>query len=308
MRVDNCCGKANEDEERVAQRAALQNLAEVLRAQETNRLMCTDNFYTSIPLSHKLQTMRIYLMCATELKQKKAAEENAERFAYLSEEAIRREWVLIGRTTSLCAFLALGALRRSHMSFVEKKMAHSHRCHVHNLPTATTTLWESRRTRPTTFTKQLYSTIYQNAEMLQGYTFGVSRHCNGQRFHRTQDRDKNTREESSNTCCILTATSRRSPESNYRIFKFRRRPEGPRNGAPSAAQTQRTDEMNGIVPSKDSVCANGCSAYAGAGVRSYENSYFCPTCLRVKNGRVTLRNKPRHLERGISLTCDHVSH
>ncbi|OWZ09057.1 hypothetical protein PHMEG_00018302 [Phytophthora megakarya] len=48
---------------------------------------------------------------------------------------------------------------------------------------------------PTTFTKQLYSTIYQSVEMLQGYTFGVSRHCNGQCFHHTQDRDKNTREE-----------------------------------------------------------------------------------------------------------------
>ncbi|OWZ04723.1 hypothetical protein PHMEG_00023329, partial [Phytophthora megakarya] len=41
---------------------------------------------------------------------------------------------------------------------------------------------------------------------------------------------------------------------------------------------------------------------------SYETSYFCSTCSRVKNGRVTLCNKPRRLERGISLTCDQVWH
>ncbi|ETN20357.1 hypothetical protein PPTG_21279 [Phytophthora nicotianae INRA-310] len=56
-RLDIYCGKANKDEEAVAQRAVLKNLTRVLRGQPTRRLICTDNFYTSVPLSHKLLSM-----------------------------------------------------------------------------------------------------------------------------------------------------------------------------------------------------------------------------------------------------------
>ncbi|POM79255.1 LOW QUALITY PROTEIN: Hypothetical protein PHPALM_3124 [Phytophthora palmivora] len=57
VRLDIYCGKANADEDAVAQRAVVKNLIQVLRGQPAQRLICTDNFYTSIPLSHKLLGM-----------------------------------------------------------------------------------------------------------------------------------------------------------------------------------------------------------------------------------------------------------
>ncbi|KAJ8554797.1 hypothetical protein ON010_g9687 [Phytophthora cinnamomi] len=60
MLLDIYCGKANLDEESVAQRAVVTSLTHVLRGQPTQRLICTDNFYTSIPLSHKRLRMGHY--------------------------------------------------------------------------------------------------------------------------------------------------------------------------------------------------------------------------------------------------------
>ncbi|KAE8995631.1 hypothetical protein PR003_g20242 [Phytophthora rubi] len=69
---------------------------------------------------------------------------------------------------------------------------------------------------------------------------------------------------------------------------------------------EKTEEMNG-AKCRQWLC-KVCSAYAGAGVRSYETSYFCATCSREKKGRVTLCNKPRRLDHGSALTCDQVWH
>ncbi|KAE9035790.1 hypothetical protein PR002_g7382 [Phytophthora rubi] len=69
---------------------------------------------------------------------------------------------------------------------------------------------------------------------------------------------------------------------------------------------EKTDEMNG-AKRRQWLC-KVCSAYAGAGVRSFETSFFCATCSRAKKGRVTLCNKPRRLAHGSSLTCDQVWH
>ncbi|KAE9292829.1 hypothetical protein PR003_g24656, partial [Phytophthora rubi] len=60
--------------------------------------------------------------------------------------------------------------------------------------------------------------------------------------------------------------------------------------------------------SQDEVPVAVCSAYAGAGVRSFETSYVCASCSRTKKGRVTLCNKARRLEHGSSLTCNEVWH
>ncbi|KAE9260116.1 hypothetical protein PR003_g34505 [Phytophthora rubi] len=49
---------------------------------------------------------------------------------------------------------------------------------------------------------------------------------------------------------------------------------------------EKTDEMNG-AKRRQWLC-KVCSAYAGAGVRSFETSFFCATCSRAKKGRVTL--------------------
>ncbi|KAG3080164.1 hypothetical protein PI125_g20515, partial [Phytophthora idaei] len=49
-----------------------------------------------------------------------------------------------------------------------------------------------------------------------------------------------------------------------------------------------------------------CSAFAGAGVRSFGVSYFCATCSRMKKGKVTLCNKARRLKHGSDLTCNEV--
>ncbi|ETN21965.1 hypothetical protein PPTG_21173 [Phytophthora nicotianae INRA-310] len=43
-KLDIYCGKANKDEDAVAQRAVVQNLTHVLRGQPAQRLICTDNF------------------------------------------------------------------------------------------------------------------------------------------------------------------------------------------------------------------------------------------------------------------------
>ncbi|GMF58757.1 unnamed protein product [Phytophthora fragariaefolia] len=48
---------ANVNEDAVAQRAVVKNILHVLQGQPAQRLICTDNFYTSIPLSHKLLGM-----------------------------------------------------------------------------------------------------------------------------------------------------------------------------------------------------------------------------------------------------------
>lgn len=53
-RLDIYCGKADKDETAVAQKAVVMNLRHVLQGQPAQRLICTDNYYTSIPLSHKL--------------------------------------------------------------------------------------------------------------------------------------------------------------------------------------------------------------------------------------------------------------
>ncbi|KAI9986642.1 hypothetical protein PInf_025595 [Phytophthora infestans] len=55
--LDIYCGKADAKEDSVDQRAVGKNLAKVLEGQPAGRLVCTDNFYTSIPLSHKLLSM-----------------------------------------------------------------------------------------------------------------------------------------------------------------------------------------------------------------------------------------------------------
>ncbi|KUF86549.1 hypothetical protein AM587_10001318 [Phytophthora nicotianae] len=51
-----------------------------------------------------------------------------------------------------------------------------------------------------------------------------------------------------------------------------------------------------------------CSTYAGAGVRSFETSYFCATCSRAKNGSVTLCNKALRLRYGVALTFNEIWH
>ncbi|KAG3077701.1 hypothetical protein PI124_g7819 [Phytophthora idaei] len=58
---------------------------------------------------------------------------------------------------------------------------------------------------------------------------------------------------------------------------------------------EKTEEMNGV---KRQWLCKVCSAYAGAGVRSFEASYFCATCSRAKKGRVTLCNKARRIQHG----------
>ncbi|KAE8882584.1 hypothetical protein PF003_g33316 [Phytophthora fragariae] len=69
---------------------------------------------------------------------------------------------------------------------------------------------------------------------------------------------------------------------------------------------EKTEEMNG-TKRRQWLC-KVCSAYAGAGVRSFETSYVCASCSRTKKGRVTLCNKARRLEHGSSLTCNEVWH
>eukprot|EP00644_Phytophthora_capsici_P006505 jgi/Phyca11/118338/e_gw1.36.317.1 len=59
-RLEIYCGKANANEDAVAQRAVVKNVTRVLQGQPSQRLICTDNFYTSIPLSDKLLSMGHY--------------------------------------------------------------------------------------------------------------------------------------------------------------------------------------------------------------------------------------------------------
>ncbi|KAG4227701.1 hypothetical protein PC116_g23922 [Phytophthora cactorum] len=59
---------------------------------------------------------------------------------------------------------------------------------------------------------------------------------------------------------------------------------------------EKTEEMNGVK--RCQWLCKVCSAYARAGVRSFEASYFCATCSRAKKGRVTLCNKARRLQHG----------
>lgn len=75
---------------------------------------------------------------------------------------------------------------------------------------------------------------------------------------------------------------------------------------PLAHTIEKTEEMNG-AKRRQWLC-KVCSAYAGAGVRSFETSYFCSTCSLAKKGRVTLCNKARRLEHGSTLTCNEVWH
>lgn len=57
LRLAIYSGKANEDEDAVVLPAVLKKLTQVLRGQPARRLICTDNVYTSVPLSHKLLSM-----------------------------------------------------------------------------------------------------------------------------------------------------------------------------------------------------------------------------------------------------------
>eukprot|EP00644_Phytophthora_capsici_P004065 jgi/Phyca11/108674/e_gw1.15.520.1 len=59
-RLDIYCGKANKNEKNVAQKAVIKNLTKALRGQPSRRLICTDNFYTSVPLLDKLLSMGFY--------------------------------------------------------------------------------------------------------------------------------------------------------------------------------------------------------------------------------------------------------
>ncbi|ETL32932.1 hypothetical protein L916_14549, partial [Phytophthora nicotianae] len=59
-RLEIYCGKANANEDAVAQRAVVKNVTRVLQGLPSQRLICTDNFYTSFPLSGKLLSMGHY--------------------------------------------------------------------------------------------------------------------------------------------------------------------------------------------------------------------------------------------------------
>ncbi|OWZ02138.1 LOW QUALITY PROTEIN: hypothetical protein PHMEG_00026348 [Phytophthora megakarya] len=305
-RLDIYYGKANEDEENVEQRAVLKNLAEVLRGQETNRLVCTDNFYTSIPLSHKLQTMgyshvgtirkdRKGWCSAIEFKEKKRPKQVPRGTFRLAVWRDHPQKVGVNWMDNK----PLTHVTRREKDSTQSSVPRLQPVHDYHKAMGGVDVHDHLRL-------QSYS-IQRSIRMRKYYIFWVDiAVVNAFILHKIAMK---TRKKKVPTHAAflrrlhadLLGQTREDFKRGDDLEDLVTKP------LPQHKHTlEQTDEMNGSKR-RQWLC-KVFSAYAGAGVRSYETSYFCSTCSCVKNGRVTLCNKPRRVDEAPRFTCDQVWH
>jgi len=320
-RLEIYCGKANANEEAVAQRAVIKNLFDVLRGQPAQRLICTDNFYTSIPLSHKLLSMG-HCHVGTMRKDRRGWCKAIDFMQKKRPKRMPRGTYRVGVWREHPEIVALAWMDNKPVRF----------------------LGTGCSTQLTEFTRQerdgSVSTVpcprlvreYHEAmggvdvpDQLRLQRYSIQRAIRMRKYYKT----------------IFLGLVDLAMVNAFIVHKIAMQRRG--KPVPTHAAFMRRlhidllnqtnedfvggDDLGDLVTEplprlphilEKTVEMNGnkrrqwlckvCSAYAGPGVRSYETSFFCATCSREKKGRVTLCNKPRRLEHGSALTCDQVWH
>ncbi|KAE9317371.1 hypothetical protein PR003_g18488 [Phytophthora rubi] len=268
-RLEIYCGKANDDESAVAQQAVVKNMTQVLRGQPSQRLICTDNFYTSIPLSHKLLSMgnahvgtirkdRKGWCTKIEFKQKKRPKRMPRGTCRMAVWRGHPEFVAVTWMDNKPRYSIQRAIRMRKyyktifLGLVDIAMVNAFIIHKMAM---------RRRGKP----------VPTHAAFMRRLHTGLLNQTS-EDFSAGDDLED-----------LVTEPLPRQPHT-----------------------LEKTEELNG-TKRRQWLC-KVCSAYAGPDTRSFETSYFCAECSRVKKGRVTLCNKTRRLEHGSALTCNEVWH
>lgn len=217
-------GKANEDEDAVVLPAVLKKLTQVLRGQPARRLICTDNVYTSVPLSHKLLSMGHAHVGTTgknrtgwclgigftQKKRHKRMPCGTYRITLWRghPEFVALTWMdnkPVRVPATGCSTWLTHVSRRERDGSVSQVPCRA----------ITTKRWGGcRRTRPVTASTVLDPTIYSNAQVLQDYFCRARGHCHGKCIYRAQASDIEKEQTCTDTCSMPTATSRRPAEPN----------------------------------------------------------------------------------------------
>ncbi|KAE9268194.1 hypothetical protein PR003_g31528, partial [Phytophthora rubi] len=287
-RLEIYCGKANAEEEAVAQQAVVKNLTQVLRGQPAQRLVCTDNFYTSVPLSHKLLSMDIAHVgtirkdrkgwCrAIEFTQKK----RPKRMPRGTYRIARWRGHPDSRTCRAASTMVLSlvpcprVVRDYHEAMGGVDVHDQLRLQRYSIQ-------RSIRMR------KYYKTIFLglvNLAMVNAFI-----------VHKIAMQKKNQPVPTHAAFLRRLHVDLLNQTSEY-FNASDDMAELVAEPLPRQEHTlEKTEEMNG-TKRRQWLC-KVCSAYAGAGVRSFETSYVCASCSRTKKGRVTLCNKARRLEHG----------
>ncbi|KAE8903139.1 hypothetical protein PF003_g12669 [Phytophthora fragariae] len=321
LRLEIYCGKANADEVSVAQRSVVRNLIEVLRGQPSQRLVCTDNFYTSVPLSQKLLSMG-HSHVGTIRKDRKGWCTGIEFTQKKRPKRMPRGTYKI-------------AVWREHQEIVALTWMDNKPVRFLATGCSTQLTQVSRREADGTLAVVPCPQLVRNYHEAMG---GVDVHDQLRLQRYSIQRSIRMRKYYKsiflglvdiamvNAFIVhkLAMKKRNKPVPTHAAFMRRlhadllSQTKGDFSGGddlealvteplPHLAHTlEKTEEMNG-AKRRQWLC-KVCSAHAGAGTRSYETSFYCATCSRVKKGRVTLCNKVRRLQHGNNLTCSQIWH
>ncbi|KAE9032666.1 hypothetical protein PR001_g10510 [Phytophthora rubi] len=320
-RLEIYCGKADEKEDAVAQRAVVKNLGHVLRGQPTQRLVCTDNFCTSLPLSHKLSSMgyshvgtirkdRKGWCTAIEFKQKKRPK-RMQRGTYRigvwrdHPKVVALAWM----DNKPVRFLGIGcSTQRAEVTRRERDGSISvvpcpRLVRDYHEAMGGVDLHDQLRLQRYSIQRAIRMRKYYKVIFLGLVDLAM---VNAFIVHKIalKRRNKPVPTHAAFMRSLHTELLNQTSEDFAAGDDMADLVTEPLPRHPHILE--KTEEMNG-AKRRQWLC-KVCSAYAGAGVRSYETSYFCATCSREKKGRVTLCNKPRRLDRGSALTCDQVWH
>ncbi|KAE8986109.1 hypothetical protein PR002_g22451 [Phytophthora rubi] len=300
-RLDIYCGKANDDETAIAQRAVVKNLAQVLRGQPAQRLICTDNFYTSIPLSHKLLSMghshvgtirkdRKGWCTGIEFSQKrrpKRMDTGTYRVALWKDhpEYVALTWM----DNKPVRFLATGCpTRPTRVSRRERDGSVSvvpcpQLVRGYHEAMGGVDVHDQLRLQRYSIQRAIRMRKYYKAIFLGLVDLAM---VNAFIVHKIamRRRGKPVPTHAAFLRALHTDLINQTSEDFAGRDDMADLVAEPLPRVPRALE--KTDEMNG-AKRRQWLC-KVCSAYAGAGVRSFETSFFCATCSRAKKGRVTL--------------------
>ncbi|ETP25834.1 hypothetical protein F441_01328 [Phytophthora nicotianae CJ01A1] len=289
-RLEVYCGKANKNEEAVAQQAVVKNIAKVLHGQPTQRLICTDNFYTSIPLSDKLLSMGHYHV-GTIRKDRKGWCKEIEFKQKKRPKSMPRGVYRMAVWRSRPEFVALSWMDSKPL--VRDYHEATGGVDVHDqLRLQRYSIQRAIRMR------KYYKTIFLGlVDIAMVNAFIIHKLA-----MRSRGRTVPTHAVFMRRLHIaLLGQTNEDFDGDDDLADLVTEPL-PR----TAHALELTNERNG-GKRRQWLC-KVCSAYAGSGVRSFETSYSCPTCTKAKKGRVTLCNKARRLQHGSILTCNQIWH
>ncbi|GMG16321.1 unnamed protein product [Phytophthora fragariaefolia] len=320
-RLEIYCGKANDNEIAIAQQAVVKNLTQVLRGQPSQRLICTDNFYTSIPLSHKLLSMgnahvgtirkdRKGWCVDIEFAQKKRPKRMPRGTCRMAVWRGHPELVAVAwMDNKPVRFLATGcSTQTTHVSRRERdgsvsavpcpQLVRDYHEAMGGVDVHDQLRLQRYSIQRAIRMRKYYKTIFLglvDIAMVNAFIIhkiAMRRRGKPVPTHAAFMRQLHTD--------LLNQTSEDfSAGDDLEDLVTEPLPRHPHT-------LEKTEELNG-AKRRQWLC-KVCSAYAGPGTRSFETSYFCAACSRVKKGRVTLCNKARGLEHGSALTCSEVWH